>query len=170
MVPTMPYTVFQRALPLIRVGDVFRDALNDEASSTRISFALIQKRDPEHDVGVDVWDSSAGHQGFISALFTSNVTHHEMYTMNLGSSILSSSLEEHPENAYLYRYRPEVFETVHFTKHKPFVNTGRKIKTSNPVTCGMLREWKESVKDAPKERLTKMTGFLRDCPKEVVAG
>jgi len=127
----------------------------------------VQKWDPDIDHGIDAWDSNAGHQGYVSAFFLSNVTSHKIYTMNIGSSILSSSLEEHPENEYLFRYRPDVFETVHFTKHKPFAQKGgaHKIKTSSPVVCSMLREWKRSVSNAPTEKLTMLPDFLRDCPK-----
>lgn len=126
----------------------------------------VQKWDEEKDTGEDVWDSSAGHQGYLSAFFLSNVTSHSMFTMPLGSSILSSSLEEHAENQYLFRYRPEVFETVHFTKHKPFAqHNAHKIKSSNHVVCSMLREWKQSVAGAPLILLPKLPDFLRDCPE-----
>lgn len=123
----------------------------------------VKKWNPNQDSGVDVWDSNGGHQGYLSSFFLSNVTSHTMHTMNIGSSILSSSLDEHPENAYLYKYRPHVFQTVHFTNVKPW-KQGVKPPT-NPVTCGMLREWKESVQDAPIDKLPKLPNFLKHCPE-----
>lgn len=121
----------------------------------------VGKWDPENDSGVDVFDSNAGHQGYLSSFFTSNITSHTMFTMSIGSSILSSSLDGHPENEYLWKYRPNAFETIHFTNTKPW-KVG--IKPSHPVNCAMLREWKESVRDAPTDKLVKLPNFLKHCP------
>jgi alpha-N-acetylglucosamine transferase len=109
----------------------------------------------------DPWNSLGGQQGFMSAFFASNVTDDTIFTMPYGHSILSSDLDDRPENAYYWRHRPEVFETVHFTKHKPWKKNK---KTNNVVTCAMLREWKESVKEAPADRLPKLGDVLQDCP------
>jgi len=96
----------------------------------------------------------------MSAFFASNVTDDKIFTMSYGHSILSSDLDERPENEYYWRQRPEVFQTIHFTKHKPWKNKS----SSNVVTCAMLREWAESVANAPKDRLPKLGDFLRKCP------
>lgn len=100
----------------------------------------------------------------MSAFFTSNVTEDEIFTMPYGHSILSSDLDGRSENEYYWRQRPEVFETVHFTQHKPWKKNK---KTSSVVTCAMLREWKESVRDAPTDRLPRLGDFLRDCPPTI---
>lgn len=109
----------------------------------------------------DPWNSNGGQQGFISAFFLSNVTVDDMFTMSYGHSILSSDLEDRPHNAYYYKYRPHIFETVHFTRHKPWKPT---LYTHHPVTCSMLREWKESVKDAPRDKLPELPDVMKNCP------
>lgn len=109
----------------------------------------------------DPWNSNGGQQGYLSAFFLSNVTDETMFTMNYGHSILSSDLEDRPHNAYYFKYRPHVFETVHFTRHKPWKPT---LYTNSPVTCSMLREWKESVKYAPKDKLPKLPDVMKNCP------
>lgn len=109
----------------------------------------------------DPWNSLGGQQGFMSAFFASNVTDDKVFTMSYGHSILSSDLDDRPENSYYWKHRQDVFQTVHFTRHKPWKKGS---KSSNEVTCAMMQEWAESVKDAPKKRLTPLGDFLRDCP------
>ena len=118
---------------------------------------------PSKDDGVDTWNSYDGHQGFLSAFFTSNVTDDEMFTMSYASSMLSTDLEKRPENYYYWKYRRNTIETIHFTQHKPWKKV---TETSNPAACSMLREWLESVASAPKEKLPKLPDFLSKCPSE----
>lgn len=116
---------------------------------------------PKLDDGVDTWNSGDGHQGFLSAFFTSNVTTHEMFTMRYACSMLSSDLEDKFENQYYWKYRNDAIETIHLTKHKPWKD---KTETKKEATCGALREWAESVKDAPVDRMPKLPDYLRRCP------
>jgi len=116
---------------------------------------------PSQDTGIDTWNSGDGHQGYLSAFFTSNVTSQTMFTMNYGCSVLSSDLEDRFENQYFWRYRNHAIETLHLTKHKPWKP---KTETSKPATCAMLREWGESVKDAPLNKMPALPDYLRKCP------
>lgn len=111
----------------------------------------------------DPWNSLGGQQGFMSSFFASNVTSDKIHTMPYGHSILSSDLDDRPENAYFWQYKPEVFETVHLTRHKPWKKGS---KSSNPVTCAVLKEWAESVRGAPRDKLPSLGDFLRSCSKE----
>lgn len=118
--------------------------------------------EPDEDDEEDTWTSNGGQQGFLSAVYLSNVTNESIYTMSYGHSVLTSDLEDRPGNEYYWKYRPHVFQTVHFTRHKPWKPN---IASSSPVVCGMMREWAASVKDAPKDRLPKFTNdFMRKCP------
>lgn len=115
---------------------------------------------PSLDTG-DTWNSGDGHQGFLSAFFTSNATSHNMFTMNYGCSMLSSDLESQFENHYYWKYRNHAIETLHLTKHKPWKD---KTESSKEPTCAMLREWGESVKDAPLDKMPPLPDYLRKCP------
>jgi hypothetical protein len=117
------------------------------------------KWDPNKDEE-DTWTSNGGHQGFLSAFYLSNVTNESIYTLSYGHSVLTSDLEDRQHNQYYWRYRPHVFETVHFTRHKPW----KTILSTNPVVCGMMREWAVSVEGAPKDRLPEIKDFMRKCP------
>ena len=127
---------------------------------------LTRPWDPKKDTGIDPWNSYDGHQGFLSAFFTSNVTDDKMFTMNYASSMLSTDLEKRPENFYYWKYRRHMIETIHFTQHKPWKKV---TETKHPAVCSMLREWLESVKDAPEEKLPRLPHVLRDCPPETEA-
>jgi hypothetical protein len=122
---------------------------------------LIRPWHPRKDRGVDHWNSYDGHQGFLSAFFTSNVTDDKIFTMNYACSMLSTDLEKRPENYYYWKYRRNIIETIHFTQHKPWKKV---TETEHPAVCSMLREWLESVKDAPKDKLPKLPDVLRKCP------
>lgn len=128
--------------------------------------SLTRPWDPKTDAGVDTWNSYDGHQGFLSAFFTSNVTDDKMFTMNYASSMLSTDLEKRRENYYFWRYRRNMIETIHFTQHKPWKKV---TETKHPAVCSVLREWLESVKDAPKEKLPRLPDVLRHCPPETEA-
>jgi hypothetical protein len=130
------------------------DALLEYLPRTR-RWMGIPKKDQD-----DTWNSNGGQQGFLSAFFLSNVTNDEMFTMSYGHSVLSSDLEERPHNYYFWIYRPHVFETIHFTRHKPWKPT---IYTKHPVTCALLQEWKESVRDAPMDKLPKLPDVMKNC-------
>lgn len=110
--------------------------------------------------GTDTWNSGQGHQGFLSAFFSSNVTDDTMFTMNYGSSVLTSDLMEQKANAYYWRYRPHTIETVHLT-HKPWKLEAAPTKAD---ACDMYREWLATVADAPRDRLPPLKNFLRKCP------
>lgn len=114
---------------------------------------------PSTDTGVDAWNSGQGHQGFLSAFFTSNVTSDTIFTMPYGSSVLSSDLMEQRANAYFWRYRQSQFETIHLT-HKPWKDEAAPAKRE---ACEMYREWLETVADAPRERLVPLHDFFRNC-------
>lgn len=111
------------------------------------------------DNGIDTWNSGQGHQGFLSAFFTSNVTSERMFTMSYGASILSSDLMSERSNAYFWRYRRNAVETVHLT-HKPWKDEAAPAKQD---ACEMYREWLETVADAPSDRLEPLHNFLRNC-------
>ena len=118
--------------------------------------------EPDEGDEEDTWTSNNGHQGFLSAIYLSNVTNESIYTMSYGHSVLTSDLEDSPGNEYYWKYRPHVFQTVHFTRHKPWKP---EIASSSPVVCAMMREWAASVKDAPRDRLPELTNdFMRKCP------
>lgn len=114
---------------------------------------------PPDDKGIDTWNSGQGHQGFLSAFFSSNVTSDTIFTMNYGSSVLSSDLMEQRPNAYFWRYRRSSIETVHLT-HKPWKSEAA---PKGKDACEMYREWLETVADAPRERLYPLHNFLRRC-------
>jgi alpha-N-acetylglucosamine transferase len=133
--------------------------------SARLYKALIDKIpltrawNPGQDDG-DNWNSKDGQQGFLSSFFLSNVTHDTMFTMSYGASMLSTDLEKMKENHYFWKYRPDAIETIHFTQHKPWKAV---TSTSHPAVCAMMREWLESVSDAPKG-LPPLPDILRKCP------
>lgn len=116
---------------------------------------------PSKEYSIDPWNSYDGHQGFLSAFFTSNVTDDHMFTMSYASSMLSTDLEKRKENFYFWKYRRNMIETLHFTQHKPWK---KKTDTNHPAVCSMLREWFESVKDAPRDKLPKLPNVMRSCP------
>lgn len=116
---------------------------------------------PALDDGTDTWNSGDGHQGFLSSFFLSNVTDHTMFTMGSHCSVLSSDLDTNVPNYYFWRFRNDAIQTMHFTMHKPWKE---KTQSSNKATCAMLREWTESVKDAPADRLPQLPNYLRSCP------
>ena len=89
----------------------------------------------------DPFNSGMGHQGFISAFFTSNATNDTITTMSYACSMLSSDLNNEKKNSYFFKYRPELIETVHLTKHKPW---SKRAKASELV-CTLIEEWNESV-------------------------
>ncbi len=126
--------------------------------------SLVRPWNPRKDNGVDTWNSYDGHQGFLSAFFTSNVTNDSIFTMSYASSMLSTDLEKRPENFYFWLYRRNLLETLHFTQHKPWKKV---TETKHPAVCSMLREWLETVKDAPADRLPKLPNVLRLCPPEI---
>jgi hypothetical protein len=112
------------------------------------------------DDGTDTWNSGDGQQGFLSAFFTSNVTDHKMFTMGYHCSVLSSDLDNERANHYFWRHRNHAINTMHFTMHKPWK---QKTQSNKKPTCAMLREWTESVKDAPRDRLPELPDYLRSC-------
>jgi hypothetical protein len=132
--------------------------------STRLYKALLdkipltRKWDPKQDDG-DPWNSKDGQQGFLSSFFLSNATDDTMFTMSYGASMLSTDLEKMKENHYFWKYRPDAIETIHFTQHKPWKTV---TETSHPAVCAMMREWLESVSDAP-EGLPPLPDILRNC-------
>lgn len=115
----------------------------------------------------DPWNSLGGQQGFMSAFFASNVTNDTIQTMSYGHSVLSSDLDDRPENAYYWKHRPEVFQTIHFTRHKPWKKSS---SSSNPITCAMLIEWAESVAGAPRDRLPPLGDYLKKCTPQTGVG
>jgi len=137
------------------------DALLEYLPRTRRWTGKPTKYMPDPWNGTDPWNSNGGQQGYLSAFFLSNVTSDEMFTMSYGASVLSGDLEDRPHNSYYWKYRPHVFETIHFTRHKPWKPT---LYTKSPVTCSMLREWVDSVKDAPKDKLPELPDVMKNCP------
>jgi hypothetical protein len=93
------------------------------------------------------WNSGHGQQGFISSFFTASYNVSErMKTMPIESAPLSSYLCKGPRStklSYFKRFRPHIFETVHFTIHKLYLN--RKILTKDSFLCDMFQEWFESI-------------------------
>jgi hypothetical protein len=125
-----------------------------------IPLARLWKPRTHGDDGTDTWNSGDGQQGFLSAFFTSNVTDHKMFTMSCHCSVLSSDLDNERENHYFWRHRNRAIETMHFTMHKPWKH---QTHSNKKPTCAMLREWTESVKDAPRDRLPELPDYLRSC-------
>jgi hypothetical protein len=117
--------------------------------------------DSKKDEGIDGYNSGHGHQGFLSAFFLSNVTDDTMYTMSYGASVLSSDLKRVKENGYFWKYRNEAIQTIHFTTDKPWM--GKTGKNNNPIICAVLREWLESIADAPKDKLPSLPDILQQC-------
>jgi hypothetical protein len=67
--------------------------------------------------------------------------------MSYGASMLSTDLEKMKENHYFWKYRPNAIETLHFTQHNPWKTV---TETIHPAVYAMMREWLDSISDAPK--------------------
>ena len=115
------------------------------------------------DKGIDGFNSGHGHQGFLSSFFLSNVTNDTMHTMSYGASVLSSDLNRVNKNEYFWKYRNDAIETVHLTLHKPWKS---KTSASHYVLCAVLKEWVDSVADAPKRDLPPLPDVLRNCERK----
>lgn len=150
---------FNSGAMVIEPSTELYNALLEHLPKTRRWTGKPQEQDP--------WNSNGGQQGYLSSFFLSNVTSHSIFTMNYGHSILSSDLEDRPHNEYYWKYRPHVFESVHFTRHKPWKPT---IFSKSPITCSLLQEWAESVKDAPRDKLPKLPNAMKNCPSEYNEG
>ena len=84
-----------------------------------------------------------GDQDFISAFFLNNsTTATKRCIMPTESAVLVSSLDGNQWFDYYNKYRPWVYQTVHFTTLKPWRDG---VQSRNPFLCLLLREWKESI-------------------------
>jgi hypothetical protein len=94
---------------------------------------------------VDNWNSGYGDQGFITSFFTaSHNVSERMKTMPIESAPLSSYLSRNEDPMRYYkRFRPHIFETIHFTTHKLFKS--RYLKKPDSFLCDMFQEWFESL-------------------------
>jgi len=122
---------------------------------------------PKLDNGKDTWNSGDSYQGFLSSFMLSKATDDSMFTMDYGSFVQSSDMEERKENQYFWRYRPDSIETFRFDKLKPWRNSTSYAK--NSATCALLTEWAESVADAPENKLPELPKFLKRCETDDAA-
>ena len=58
------------------------------------------------------------------------------------AAVLSSSLAGGGNFEYFNKFRPWIYQTVHFTVHKPWRYNH---KVSHPFLCTLFREWNESM-------------------------
>ena len=89
----------------------------------------------------DFMDSGHGQQGFLAANFTQANQRLRMCTLPTEFAPLSSSLGS-KDFQYFLENRLHIFETIHFTVHKPW--RGR-TETSHPALCQIFDEFAESV-------------------------
>lgn len=112
----------------------------------------------ESDVGGrDPLTSGRTDQDFITAFFlteSSKKSDQKRCIMPPESSVPTSSLGEGGSFEYYNRFRPWMYQTVHFTSEKPwrlnhfqYANKQNRTvpKPITPFLCKILREWKESV-------------------------
>lgn len=81
------------------------------------------------------------------------------------ASVLISTVGGRPDDmSYYEHYQDWVFQSVHFTTLKPWRTDS---KSSNPIICGLLREFGESINGIEHYHhlIPPITNdFLIDCP------
>lgn len=116
---------------------------------------------PSQDNGKDTWNSGDSYRGFLSSFLLSKATDNAMFTLDYGSFVQSSDMQERKENQYFFKYRPNSIETFHFDKATPWRYSAS--FTRQPATCALLLEWAETVVDAPESLLPELPKFLKKC-------
>lgn len=110
------------------------------------SYPLYRKSDDYRERRYENDPLTGGHgsQAFLTAFFVNNTKQgRERCVMPTEAAVLSSTLEhEGGQFDYYSKFRPWIYQTVHFTVHKPWRN---KMETNNPTICKLLREWNESM-------------------------
>jgi hypothetical protein len=94
----------------------------------------------------DNWNSGYSQQGFITAFFTAKNVSERMKTMPIESAPISSYLGdgESTHLSYFKRFRPHIFETIHFTRHKLYRRKPFSVGVDS-FLCDMFQEWFESL-------------------------
>jgi hypothetical protein len=88
-------------------------------------------------------------QEFITAFFLGiqkNANNRNRCVMPTEAAVLSSSLEREPFS-YFNDFHPWMYETIHFTVHKPWRGY---TMPDHPFVCSMLREWNETMQGVEK--------------------
>ena len=96
-------------------------------------------------------------QDFITAFFLNGNNKQaakQRCVMPSEAAVLTSSLRESKAFDYYNKYRPWVYQTVHFTVKKPWRSShfftkkenSTRVKQTHPFICSLLREWNESVR------------------------
>ena len=112
---------------------------------------------------VDPLNSGYSDQDFITAFFLNSTDQaRKRCIMPTEAAVLSSSLTGPDFFEYYNRYRPWVYQTVHFTTAKPW---RKGTKTNHPFLCGMFMEWKASIEGIEKENIKPIeNNYLENCP------
>jgi len=112
---------------------------------------------------IDSFTSGYGQQDFLYSFFT-NITHRNAphrCVLPTEAAALSSSIQNSPHFQYYNRFRKDIFETVHFTTHKPWLG---RTSSNHPFLCELLREWKESVANITEYGIDEIqNNYLREC-------
>lgn len=90
-----------------------------------------------------------GQQAFVTAFFLGvqkNANNRKRCVMPTEAAVLSSSLK-HEQFSYFNDFHPWIYETVHFTVHKPWRDD---TSPDHPFVCRMLREWNETMHGVEK--------------------
>ena len=113
----------------------------------------------------DTFNSGYHDQGYFSSIFTAPDTPPSlrMKTMPAQSSLLSSRVVR-KEYEYWGYFRRHIYETVHFTVHKPYRQNTR---TTNLILCDFLSEWKGSMEGIEQFNQSLSENYLLDCPPPV---
>lgn len=114
---------------------VFNEMLSELPNISRYDNTRVYERDPLH--------NSYGQQGVITSFFLRKNDPMLRCVMPTEAAVLSSSLDNGGGLfGYYSKYHPYVYQTVHFTVHKPWRDS---TKTQNSFICLLLLEWAESV-------------------------
>lgn len=107
----------------------------------------------------DNMNSQQSDQGYLAAYFT-QLNHTRMCTLPTEFAALTSSFGL-DDFQYFLEHRRHLFETVHFTLHKPW---RRETSSKDPILCDFFAEFRESVKDLHQHGLAIRNDYMRDCP------
>lgn len=137
--------------------DVFNEMMNQLPKVYKYTRKSKHKEDP--------LTSGFGQQAATTAFFLSNETNaRKRCVLPTEAAVLSSSLTtvKEPSFDYYSKYRPWIYQTVHFTSQKPWKP---ETHPKHTFLCSLLLEWKDSISGIEKTYHYPTNDFLKNCGK-----
>ena len=137
--------------------DVFNEMMNQLPKVYKYTRKSSYKEDP--------LTSGFGQQAATTAFFLSNETNaRKRCVLPTEAAVLSSSLtgNKDPSFDYYSKYRPWIYQTVHFTTSKPWKP---ETHPKHTFLCSLLKEWKDSISGIEKTYHSPTNDFLKNCGK-----